>query len=167
MGLQVLKFAKIGYFSEFIFFLSYFPIRLRVTSKTKVQTHRDVTPNFLIASENSDAVRRSKISKGTTKGKRDCDLPLSFGNLSPSNACFCYHSGQSAASQTCSAPLAAIEFKRCCGSNSAVFYVRKTASLLMRACFGVPFRLTTGFLSSFWSVFLLSFPKERKKDAKK
>jgi hypothetical protein len=74
----ILKFAKIGYFSEFIFFLPYFPIR-------------------------------RKVSKGTTKGKRDCDLPLSFGNLSPSNACFCYHSGQSAASQTCSAPLAAID----------------------------------------------------------
>ena len=62
------KFAKTGYFSKFIFFLPYFPIR-------------------------------RKVSKGTTKGKRDCDLPLSFGNLSPSNACFCYHSDQSAASQ--------------------------------------------------------------------
>ena len=130
--IAILKFAKIGYFSEFIFFLSYFPIR-------------------------------RKVSKGTTKGKRDCDLPLSFGNLSPSNACFCYHSGQSAASQTCSAPLAAIEFKRCCGSNSVVFCVRKTASLLMRACFGVPFRLTTVFLSSFWFIFLLSFSKEGRK----
>ena len=128
--IAIFKFAKIGYFSEFIFFLSYFPIR-------------------------------RKVSKGTTKGKRDCDLPLSFGNLSPSNACFCYHSGQSAASQTCSAPLAEIVKHLFC--NTRENYVRKTASLLMRACFGVPFRLTTVFLSSFWFIFLLSFSKEGRK----
>ena len=135
-----------------------------MTSKPKVQTHRDVTPNFLIASENSDAVRRSKISKGTTKGKRDCDLPLSFGNLSPSNACLCKHSGQSAASQTCSAPPAAIEFKRCCGSNSAVFYVLK-----IRSCFLSEFStsrsgLPRAFFLLFGSFFFfLSRKKEEKR----
>ena len=135
MGLQFLKFAKIGYFSEFIFFLPYFPIR-------------------------------RKVSKGTTKGKRDCDLPLSFGNLSPSNACFCYHSGQSAASQTCFAPLAAIEFKRCCGSNSEVFCVRKTASLLMRACFlRADQNLPRAFFLLFGSFFFfLSRKKEEKRE---
>ena len=54
---------------------------------------------------------RRKVTKGTTKEKRDCDLPLPFGNPSPSNACFCYHGDQSAASQTRAyAPLAAIGF---------------------------------------------------------
>ena len=130
--IAILKFAKIGYFSEFIFFLSYFPIR-------------------------------RKVSKGTTKGKRDCDLPLSFGNLSPSNACFCYHSGQSAASQTCSAPLAAIEFKRCCGSNSAVFHVPK-----IRSCFLSEFSTSRSgltrafFLLSGASFFFLFRKKGRK-----
>jgi len=41
-----------------------------------------------------------------------------------------------------------------CTQNSLVLFER---------IFGVPFRLTTVFLSSFWSVFLLSFSKEGRK----
>ena len=55
----------------------------------------------------------------------------------------------------------------CCGSNSAVFYVRKTASLLMRARFqpAVPayHGLSFFFLERLSSFFL----KRRKKDAEK
>ena len=130
--IAIFKFAKIGYFSEFIFFLPYFPIR-------------------------------RKVSKGTTKGKRDCDLPLSFGNLSPSNAYFCYHSGQSAASQTCFAPLAEIVKHLFC--NTRENSVRKTASLLMRACFlRAAQNLPRSFFLLFGSFFFfLSRKKEEKR----
>ncbi|MBQ9691741.1 MAG: hypothetical protein IJV70_01125, partial [Clostridia bacterium] len=53
-----------------------------------------------------------------------------------------------------------------CGSNSAVFHVRKTASLLMRARFGEPLKIYHGlsffFLRAFF--FFLSRKKEEKRE---
>ena len=89
-------------------------------------------------------------------------LPRLLGNSTPSNACLCDHSDQSAASQTCFAPLAAIGLSSFSATRENP--ARKTASLLMRACFrrAVPcyHGLSFFFLPAYF--FFLSRKKEEK-----
>jgi hypothetical protein len=49
------------------------------------------------------------------------------------------------------------------GATRQYFMYEKPRACLCERVFGVPFRLTTGFLSSFWFIFLLSFSKEGRK----
>jgi len=74
------------------FFAGNAPQRIIYLCKTEI-----FTLNFLFSFLSSFPFRR-KGSKGATKEAGSCDPPRLFGNSTPSNACSCYHSDQSAAS---------------------------------------------------------------------
>jgi hypothetical protein len=54
----------------------------------------------------------------------------------------------------------------CRNDRTNILLLNKTASLLMRARFGEPFRLTTTFLFAFFGHFLAFFFRERKRERK-